>query len=182
MTARTLTVLAAVLSACLPVAAQSSPHYALREHTLNAGGRPAQAVVAGSASFKVSLDSIGGPVVGRALAGASFRMAAGFDSAYAPAGEVLGLDFLADRQTLRWLYEAASTEYDVYAAPLSTLPGAFGACAQSRVAGSSWSDPVAPAPGDGRFYLVTGLNRIGEEGTKGWTSAGPERSNPSPCP
>jgi hypothetical protein len=177
-----MAVAAAVLWACLPVAAQSSASYVLGEHTLNAGGHPAQAVVAGSASFKVSLDSIGGPVVARALGGASFHMAAGFDSAYAPPGEVTGLEFLADRQTLRWMYEAASTAYDVYAAPLSTLPGAFGACAQSRVAGSSWSDPVTPVPGDGRFYLITGLNRLAEEGTKGWTSAGPERTNTSPCP
>lgn len=182
MTARILTALAALLAACLPVVAQSSPSYALREHTLNAGGRPAEAVVAASASFKVTLDSIGGPVVARALSGASLRMAAGFDAAYAPPGEVMGLEFLADRQTLRWLDEAASTSYDVYASPLSTLPGAFGGCAQSRVAGASWSDPVTPGPGDGRFYLVTGLNRLGQEGTKGWTSAGPERSNTSPCP
>ena len=182
MTARTLTALAAVLSACLPVAAQSSAHYELREHAFNAGGRPAQAVVAGSASFKVSLDSIGGPVVGRAIAGASFRMSAGFDSAYVPPGEVAGLTFLADRQTLSWLHEAASTAYDVYSSALSTLPGAFGGCAQSRVTGSSWGDPTTPAPGSGRFYLVTGLNRLGEEGTKGWTSAGSERINPSPCP
>lgn len=182
MTARTLTVVAALLSACLPAAAQSSSHYELREHTLNAGGRPAQAVVAGSASFRVTLDSIGGPVVARAIAGASFRMTAGFDAAYVPPGEVMGVEFLADRQTLRWLNEARSTAYDVYASRLSTLPGAFGGCAQSRVPGNAWIDTVTPVPGDGRFYLVTGLNRLDEEGTKGVTSGGTERSNSSPCP
>jgi hypothetical protein len=182
MTARAWSVVAAVLAAWLPAAAQSSPNYVLREHTLNAGGRPAQAVVAGSASFRVTLDSIGGPVVARAISGASFRMSAGFDAAYAPPGEVMGVEFLADRQTLRWLNEANSTAYDVYASRLSTLPGAFGGCAQSRVAGNSWSDPATPPLGDGLFYLVTGLNRLDEEGTKGQTSGGTERSNSSPCP
>jgi hypothetical protein len=32
------------------------------------------------------------------------------------------------------------------------------------------------------FYLVTGENRLGEEGTKGRTSTGAERVNPTPCP
>ena len=30
--------------------------------------------------------------------------------------------------------------------------------------------------------LVTARNRLTEEGTKGFTSAGAQRSNPAPCP
>jgi len=182
MTARILTAVATILSACLPVSAQTSTGYKLNEHALNAGGHPAQAVVAVSARFRITLDSIGGPVVGRGIAGASFHLDSGFDTAYAPPGEVRGLEFLADGQTLSWLAEPNSTAYDVYASPLATLPGDYGGCAQSRVTGSSWIDPSATAPGDGRFYLVTGENRLWEEGTKGWASGGTARGNASSCP
>ena len=166
-----------VLTACAPALAQSSASYRLEEHALNAGGRPAQAVVAASASFRISLDSIGGPVAGRGFAGPSFHLDAGFDAAYAPPGEVQGLAFAGDHQTLTWQAERSSTSYDVYSAALSTLPGSFGGCAQSSVPGTSWPDPSIPVSGNGSFYLVTGKNRLGEEGTKGAA-----RGNPSPCP
>jgi hypothetical protein len=182
MNARILPIAAAALLACGPVLAQSSASYKLGEHALNAGGRPAQAVVAASASFKVTLDSIGGPVAARNASGASFHVDSGFDAAYAPPGEVHGVGFLADDATLTWQPEPASTAYDVYSSSLGTLPGNFGGCAVSRVAGTSWIDPAIPAAGDGRFYLVTGENRVWEEGTKGSSSSGVERDNSSPCP
>lgn len=173
---------AAVLAAWSPSLAQSSASFQLEEHALNAGGRPAQAIVASSASFRITLDSIGGPMAGRGYAGGAFRLDSGFDSAYAPPGEVRGLTFLGDHQTLTWQAERASTSYDVYSAPLSDLPGSFGGCAQSDVPGTSWSDPSVPPSGIGSFYLVTGKNRLREEGTKGATSAGAPRANPAPCP
>jgi len=177
-----LVVLAVALSFPGAVIAQSSASYKLNEHALNAGGHPAQAIVATSATFRITLDSVAGPIAGRGITGPSYRMTAGFGSAYAPPGEVPGLEFLADGETLQWLPEPASTAYDVYTSSLSTLPGAYGACAAPRVTGRSWIDSATLAPGGGRFYLVTGVNRLMEEGTKGRTSSGAERANPSPCP
>ena len=89
---------------------------------------------------------------------------------------------LGDRQTLVWSSEPASTAYNIYAGLLSTLPGPFGACAIARVSGTSTVDLTVPSPGTGLFYLVTGVNGLREEGTKGRTSDGTLRANPSPCP
>jgi hypothetical protein len=179
---RHLLVAAFVVSIPPSIFAQSSASFRLTEHVFNAGGRPAQAVVSSSESYRLSLDSIGEPIAGQALDGASYRLDGGVASAYPPPGEVGGLDILADSQTLSWFREPASTAYNVYTSPLSTLPGGYGACAIARVAGTSWVDPALPAPGNGVFYLVTGENRLREEGTKGYASSGSERSNPSPCP
>ena len=176
------TLVAFVFAIPVSIQAQTSVHYKLEEHSLNAGGRPAQSVVSSSPSYRVSLESIGQSVLGRALSGASFGLQGGFVSAYAPPGEVSGLTFLADHQTLTWLWEPASTRYDVYSGSISSLPGGYGLCAAAQVAGISWSDATAPAPGSGRFYLVTGVNRLLEEGTKGYASGGAKRGNPAPCP
>jgi hypothetical protein len=165
-----------------PVLAQTSASYTQTEHVFNAGGQPGQAVSPSSASFRISLDSVGEALAGVTMTGASFRLGSGLDAAYAPPGEVVGLQMLADRQTMVWSPEPASTAYNVYAGPLSTLPGGFGACAVAHVATTSAIDPVMPAPGSGVFYLVTGANRLWTEGTKGWTSSGAERSNTDPCP
>ena len=177
-------IIALVLMVPAAIQAQSGAGYRLDEHSLNAGGRPAQAVVSISPSYRVSLESIGQPVIGRALSGASFRLQGGFVSAYPPPGEVAGLTFLADQQTLTWLREPASTSYDIYSGPISSLPGGYGLCAEARVAGISWSSATtpAPAPGSGLFYLVTGVNRLREEGTKGYASSGAQRGNPAQCP
>ena len=92
-----------------------------------------------------------------------------------------GLGFLADQQTLTWLRELVSTGYNVYSGPISHLPGGYGFCAAAQVPGTSWSNATAPAPGSGWLYLVTGVNRLLEEGTKGHASSGAKRGNPAPC-
>ena len=171
-----------VFSAASSLFAQSSASYKLDEHALNAGGRPAQAVFSSSPSYRLSLDSIGDPIAGRLLAGASYRMDGGFIAAYPPPGEVEDLELLADAQTLIWADEPASTTYNVYTGPLPTLPGGYGVCATPRVAATTWIDAATPLPGNTMFYLVTGENRLWEEGTKGYTSTGIQRVNPSPCP
>ena len=173
---------AVVLSAPASILAQSSASYKLDEHVINAGGRPEQAIVASSSSYKISLDSIGEANADRALSGASIRMDGGFTTAYPPPGEVGGLEILADLQTLTWFRDSASMTYNIYKGPLSTLPGGYGDCAVSWVAGNSWVDPSMPDPHGGLFYLVTGENRLREEGTKGQTSTGVERANSTPCP
>jgi hypothetical protein len=165
-----------------PGLAQTSTTYTQSEHVFNAAGRPSQAVSPSSTSFKISLESVGEALAGVTMAGASFRLGSGLDAAYAPPGEVVGLQVLDDLQTIVWSPEPASTTYNVYAGPLSSLPGGFGACAVARVATTSTVDPVLPGPGSGVFYLVTGTNRLWTEGTKGWTSGGAERTNSDPCP
>jgi hypothetical protein len=177
--ARLLPILLAVPAA---VFAQSSASYKVEEKALNEGGRPAQAVISASASYQISLDSIGDPIAGLTMTGPSFHLGSGLAAAESPPGEVTGLRLLADQQTLVWSPERASTVYNVYSGPLSSLPGGFGTCAFARVAGTSAIDPAVPGMGTGSFYLVTGVNGLREEGTKGRTSAGTVRNNPSPCP
>jgi hypothetical protein len=182
---------AAILSAILaaiPVAipssilAQSSPSHTHTEHVFNAGGRPAQAVTSASPTYRISLDSIGEPIAGRMLSGASFRLTGGLAAAHPPPGEVEGLQILADGQTLLWCSEPFSTTYNVYAGLLASLPGGHGTCAVAHVAATLVVDSTAPAQGTGLFYLVTGVNRLREEGTKGRDSSGAVRGNPAPCP
>ena len=174
----------AAMVAAIPssLLAQSSPSHTQREHVFNAGGRPEQAVISTSPSYRISLDSIGEPIAARLLTGVSFKVDGGLAAAYPPPGEVVGLRLLDDRQTLVWSREPSSTAYNVYADLLSSLPGGFGTCAVARVTGTSAVDTTQPSPGSGLFYLVTGVNRLREEGTKGRTSSGTERANPLPCP
>jgi len=165
-----------------PIFAQSSPSHTQTEHVFNAGGRPAQAVTSSSPTYRISLDAIGEPIAGRILTGASYRVGAGLSAAYPPPGEVDGLQILSDRQTLVWSPDPSSTVYNVYSGLLSALPGPYGTCALAQVAGTSAVDSTEPSAGTGLFYLVTGVNRLREEGTKGRASSGTERANPLPCP
>ena len=176
------TIVALVLTVPSAIPLLPGADFRLDEHSLNAGGRPTQAVVSSSPAYRLVLESIGDPLIGRALSGISFTLQGGFVPAYLPPGEVKGLAFLADQQTLTWLREPASIEYDVYSGSIASLPGGYGICAEARVAGISWSDATTPAPGHGLFYLVTGVNRLREEGTKGYATSGAERPNPAPCP
>jgi hypothetical protein len=184
MSVRTGLLLAAALAVLTPCAApaQSSASYRIDEKALNEGGRPAQGVSSASASYRISLDAIGGPVAGVAMSAPSFHLGGGFATAFTPPGEVNGLQLLADQQTMIWSPEPGSTVYNVYSGIMSSLPGPFGVCAIGRVAGTSAVDSTVPTQGTGLFYLVTGVNRLREEGTKGHTSSGTERANPSPCP
>jgi hypothetical protein len=175
------TIVALVLMIPAALHAQTSTSYRLDEHSMNAGGRPAQAAVTISSSYRLSLESIGQPVIGRALSGVTLRLNGGFVPPYLPPGEVAGLGFLADQQTLTWLREPASTLYNVYSGPISNLPGGYGLCAAAQVSGTSWSNATAPAPGSGWLYLVTGVSCLLEEGTKGYASSGAKRGNPAPC-
>ena len=179
---RALLFAAIVASIPSSIPAQSSATYKLTEHVFNGGGRPDQGVVSSSSSFRLSLDSIGEIFAGDTLSGVSYRVEGGAIPGCRPPGEVDGLEILADGQTLTWSWEPASTAFNVYSGMLSTLPGGYGTCAVSRVADTTWGDPSVPDPGDCVFYLVTGENRLLEEGTKGHASIGTERANLSPCP
>ena len=178
---RSASAIALILGAALPALAQQSAHFKLEEHVLNEGGRPEQGAILASASFRVTLDSIGGAIVAPGLASASFHVGSGFPEAYPPPGEVTGLGF-ADLQTLLWNPDGSGGGYNLYRDEVGNLSGlAFGLCAQQDLPVETASDPAVPAPGVAWFYLVTALNLLGEEGTKGFQTNGSEREG-SVCP
>jgi hypothetical protein len=162
-------------------AAQSSASYRLNESAFNMGGRPEAGFVATSPAYAVTLDAIGEPLAARGLAGPSFHMDGGFLHAYPPPGEVTGLAFDAPAH-LRWNPEGSAGTYSVYRGTAVTLPGNYGACLVSGLAGTGHDDASLPSVGEVFLYHVTVSNRLEEEGTLGFTSTGGERPSPPPCP
>ena len=161
--------------------AQTSASFKLTENVVNAGGNPQGAIRPASASFKISLDAIGGAAPRGALSSASYRGDGGFAARYAPPGEVRDVRFV-DKTNLTWSHEPSVGTYNLYRNTLASLPGDYGSCYQSALVGPQFLETDAPAQGSGWLYLVTAENRLREEGTKGHTSSGAERSNPSSCP
>src|SRR5262249_8415509 len=98
---------------------------------------------------------------------------------YAPPREVGGLRFTG-ATTLQWNADPSADRYEVYRA--TSLPGTFGTCFASDLAAPTATEASTPSSGSTYFYMVTERNRLREEGTKGLTSSGAERSNSSPCP
>jgi hypothetical protein len=165
-----------------PALAQTSTSYNLSEHTFNAGGHPHQGTVMTSASYRMSLDSIGEGIAGRGLSSRLYNMDASFGFTYPPPGEVGGLGF-TDHQTLAWDPEKSVGVYNLYRGLISGLSGlGYGSCEQHDLAGETAIDTDTPPSTDGYFYLATAENRLFEEGTKGWDSGLAERSNSAPCP
>ncbi len=109
-----------------------------------------------------------------------------FEMMGAPAGpgDVRNLRW-QDAFTLVWDAEPLAAEYHLYSGDVGQLSYAnFGACRDDldlvRTDAQAQPAPV-PLPGKGLFYVVTGEDGAGREGTLGFgTSA--ERSNYSPCP
>ena len=164
-------------------AAQEGARFHLREHARNAGGSPVGGTVLTSARFRLNPSAIGDAAVQHALAGGRFRGDGGFAATYPAPGEVLGIRFAGDGETLSWDAERSAGHYNVYRDLVGELPAlGFGACHESSVADTSTIDPELPAVGTGFFYLVTAANRLQEEGTKGHSSTGAERGNAAPCP
>lgn len=108
--------------------------------------------------------------------------------AYDPPGEVVALDFGADKTTLGWASFAresgSGTVYDAIRGDLDALrsSGAVtaAACLGSASTATSRTDSQAPSPGTGYYYLVQARNACG---TGGWgaASAGTPRTHGS-CP
>ena len=106
---------------------------------------------------------------------------------FATPGEVIGLELAADAVTLTWDSAAPgagdATRHQVLRGAIAGLPvGGTGAetCASAGTTAASLSDPTAPAPGDGFWYLVRATNTCGT-GTWGTTSAGQTRGSTT-CP
>lgn len=163
--------------------AQESARFKLTEHAQNSGGSPVSGVITSSARYRVDPSSLGDSATRHALRGVRFTSEAGFSLAYRPAGEVKQLLFAADHRTLRWLPEPSVGHYHVYRDPIGALSGlGYGTCLTSAVRTATYDDPSTPSSGAGYFYLVTAANRLHREGSKGRSSAGTLRGNPTPCP
>jgi hypothetical protein len=161
--------------------AQQSPSYTLEEHVINAGGHPQFGGNPASASHRVTLGSIGESFATRRATGATQTLDSGFLPTYSPPSEIRNLRF-TNHVTLVWDAHSAAGRYNVYRdtlASLSTL--GYGACAQRNLLVPTTTDALPLAAGSGFFFLVTVENRLFEEGTKGFTSAGIERTG-TVCP
>jgi hypothetical protein len=181
MTGRLLFAGPLLAALCAPASAQTSASFKVTENTINAGGHPLDTSRPASASFRISHGAIGDAAVRNVLSSASYRGDGGFVGRYAPPGEVHDVQFL-DKVNLTWSHEPSVGTYNLYRNTLASLPGNYGSCYQSALIGPQFGETDAPAPGTGWLYLVTAENRLREEGTKGHTSSGAMRSNPSSCP
>ena len=162
--------------------AQESSSFKLNEHVFNAGGHPEGGVFPTSTSFRITLHSVGEAVSARGLGSASFNLDACFSSAYPPPEECTNLMF-ADVDTLEWDPEKSVGVYHLYRDLLSNITGlGFGACEQQDIENTTTDDTDPVPANDGYFYLCTAVNRLDEEGTKGFQSNGTERGNFAPCP
>jgi hypothetical protein len=174
---------AAIFLSIGPSFAQQSANYGQKEHVFNQGGNPAGGIVLTSPRFKVTTDSVGEGLLGASLTSPTFRVDGGFIPAYPPPGEVQGLLFHSDDTTLVWNPETSVGTYDLYRGLLSALSGGgYGACKEYGLVNEAATDTDIPPARNGYFYLVTAENKLREEGTKGFSSDGAERPNPSPCP
>lgn len=161
------------VSVSVPATAQESASFRLFESTLNAGGSPQQGQTGGSASFRISHDALGDAALGRMPASQSFRLDGGFVQAFGPVGEVIDLVF-DNPSTLSWNAASTALTYNGYRGLIENLSGLdYGGCQQQGLATNVWQDFDVPA--NGYFYLVTGIGRLREEGTKGVSSQGAQR-------
>ncbi len=182
-----LRIILAGLLLCGTALAQTSTNFKLEEYTLNSGGTPSQGVDLTSASFSITLASIGDGVVATGLASSSFGMDVGFDVAYPPPGEVAATCgagepclVFTDSETLTWPAERSAGVYNLYRDDTSD---GYGDCEQQDIAGTTTTDTATPTAAF--FYLVTAENRLAEEGTKGFQSNATERLGAvglPPCP
>jgi hypothetical protein len=177
---RTIWLLALLLTTA--ATAQQSANFKLEEQAFNSGGNPEGGVVLSSASFKITLDSIGESVAERGLGSDSFGLDSGFAARYRPPGEVYELRF-TDSSTLRWHADASVGWYNLYRDLMSNISTlGYGDCEQYDLTTETTTDTEPVPADDGYFYLVTAENRLGEEGTKGFDSDDVERLNLVLCP
>ena len=151
---------------------QSSENYTIGESAFNSGGNPSPILT--STNYTITLGSIGEGVAGFGMESASYGMETGFPTPYPPPGEVQNLHF-TDRITLTWNAERSANGYYLYRGDLVDLPSNYGIRIEPPVTETHTTDEETPDPGDSFFYLLTAVNRIGEEGSKGSDSLGTPR-------
>ena len=161
--------------------AQTSSSFKLEEHTFNAGGHPEGGVIPTSSSFKITLDAIDDGLAGTSLNSSSFLMNSGFTASFPPPTEVQNLNFITST-TMVWDADGSIGDYALYRDTVDNISPGFGACVLPTPASETATDLTVPGLGQVQFYIVTARNRLLEEGTKGFTSLGPERGNAAPCP
>ena len=166
------------------VLAQESTNFKLSEHAFNSGGTPQGGAVLTSTSFHLTLSAIGQGVTPVGLSSTNFNMGGGFVGTYPPPGEVTNLRF-TNPTTLNWDGEPSVGVYHLYEGTFSdTVPfdPGYGTCLPPDIASPTTMFTGTPDVGQALFVLLTAENRIAEEGTKGFNSAGAGRPNPAPCP
>jgi hypothetical protein len=162
-----------LLVAATAAMAQSSASYRLEESVFNAGGHPSQGMTMSSASFRISMDSVGEGIVAMNLASASYGMDSGFGPAYRPPGIIEGLHFVAT-DTMLWDADPAAGSYNVYRDKLVYIDN-YGTCFRQGLVSARAVDTEIPDKEVTFFYLVTAVNRLDEEGGKGSDSDGATR-------
>ena len=169
---RALLICIALLALAGPTLAQTGVTYRLEEHTLNAAGHPDGGSLMTGASYQITLDAVGDSIAAYALMGSTFSMDAGLVPAYPPPGQVSGLLFTTETD-LEWAAEGSLGDYNLYRDLMSNLTGlGYGACEQQGISGTTTTDSDAVPTSDGFFYLVTAMNSLAEEGTKGFQASG----------
>jgi hypothetical protein len=161
--------------------AQESPSFRISDQALNAGGHPSRGTTPSSTGYRTGPGSIGEPVVAGALGSASYHLHGGFVAAYPAPGEVSMLRFTSPLD-LAWDPEGSTGTYNVYRSLVGGLPQDAGSCWQEGLVTPEASDADPLPPGATYFYLVTAVNRLREEGTRGRASDGSERVDSARCP
>lgn len=151
---------------------QSSENYDIEQSTFNSGGNPSP--ILSSLNYRMTLDSVGEGIVAVGVGSDSYEMETGFPSLYPPPGEVLNLLF-TDKITLTWDAERSACGYYLYRGELVDLPFSYGSIVKPLITETYTTDEETPAPGGSFFFLLTAVNRIGEEGPKGSNSSGTPR-------
>ena len=100
-------------------------------------------------------------------------------------------------QVVEWDEEPGFVWWNLYSGDLSVLADSCSAedCVYTQIPGSNlharrecgwvftgWEDVVPVPPGEARFYLVTGVDDVGQESSLGTDSAGAVRPNTEACP
>ncbi len=169
---RTVLTCTALLALAGPALAQTGTTYRLEEQALNAAGHPNGGSLMTGATYQITLDAVGDSVAAYALTGSTFSVDAGLVAAYPPPGQVSGLMFTTETD-LEWAPEGSLGDYNLYRDLMSNLTGlGYGACEQQGISGTATTDSDAVPASDGFFYLVTAMNSLAEEGTKGFQASG----------
>lgn len=168
-----LLLIASVLVAS-PALAQQGSSFVLTDHTFNQGGRPLDGTTAASPNLVLSLDAIGSGLRPAHMAGSFFTSEGGFVATLAPPGEVERLRF-DSKVAMVWDPDARGLAYNVYRGTLATSAS----CNEALVAGTSHT--ATGTPGAAWFYLVTSVNGVAEESTRGFGSNGTERPDVPAC-